>query len=107
MGSLVLNYVLPATLMVMLSILLCTTRWTKDGKLNRFYKLSIGLCVMFIAARSPVDIIQFKEVIHAVQGFSIVNRRPDELEHEILLVWASLLPVVANPVIYLFCVTEY
>ena len=28
-------------------------------------------------------------------------------EHEVLLIWAALFPVVANPVVYLTCVTEY
>ena len=29
--------------------------------------------------RSPIDIIQFKDLIYAIQGFKITNLRPDEL----------------------------
>ena len=98
----------------------------QDGKLNRFYKLAIALCVLFIATKSPVDISSFIELIHTNQLFSVVNKRPDELgkstfsfttffktnhcanaEREILFVWVALMPVVGNPIIYLFCVTEY
>merc|ERR1719206_242784 len=99
-SSVSITFIVPAVLMIMAAILLCTTRWTQDGKLNRFYK-------MFIAPRSPIDILQFKDIIYTAQGSSITNRRPDQLEHEILLAWAALVPVVANPIIYLFCVTEY
>ena len=51
----------------------------QDGKLNRFYKLAIALCVLFIATKSPVDISSFIELIHTNQLFSVVNKRPDEL----------------------------
>ena len=50
-----------------MQVLLCTLRWTQDGKLNRFFKMTIGLCVMFLAARSPVDILQFRDIIHSSQ----------------------------------------
>jgi len=106
-ASVALNYIVPCTLMIMASILLCTTRWTQDGKLNRFYKMCIALCVLFMASRSPIDILQFNSIVHTTYGTTITNRRPDQLEHEILLVWAALVPVVGNPIIYLFCVTEY
>ena len=42
-----------------------------------------------------------------LQGVTVTNLRPDQLEHEVLLFWAAVMPVVGNPVIYLFCVTEY
>jgi len=106
-ASVCVNYIVPAVLMIMASILLCTTRWTQDGKLNRFYKMCIALCVLFITTRSPIDILQFTDILYTAKGSSITNRRPDQLEHEILLVWAALVPVVGNPIIYLFCVTEY
>ena len=38
---------------------------------------------------------------------TVTNLRPDQLEHEVLLFWAAVMPVVGNPIIYLFCVTEY
>ena len=79
----------------------------QDGKLNRFYKLAISLCLVFIATKSPVDIISFKTLIHTAQNFSVLNTRGDELEQEILFVWVALMPVVINPIIYMFCVTEY
>ena len=83
--------------------------------------------MLFIATKSPVDISSFIELIHTNQLFSVVNKRPDELgqffiitfwllfktdkyqnaEREILFVWVALTPVVGNPIIYLFCVTEY
>jgi len=106
-SSVVVTYIIPSVLMLVLSILLRTTRWTKDGKLNRFYKMAIALCILFISTKSPVDIYGFQELIHTSQLFSVVNRRPDELEREILFVWVALMPVVGNPIIYLFCVTEY
>ena len=42
-----------------------------------------------------------------MQGVTVTNLRPDQLEHEVLLFWAAVMPVVGNPIIYLFCVTEY
>jgi len=106
-SSVIINYILPGVAMILCSVLLCTLRWTQDGKLNRFFKMTIGLCVMFLAARSPVDILQFRDIIHSSQGVTVTNLRPDQLEHEVLLFWAAVMPVVGNPVIYLFCVTEY
>jgi len=102
-----ISYILPSLLMILMAILLRTTRWTQDGKLNRFYKLAIALCVLFIATKSPVEISSFIDLIHTNQLFAIVNKRPDELEREILFIWVALMPVVGNPIIYLFCVTEY
>ena len=107
LSSVIINYIIPGVFMIMCSVLLCTTRWTQDGKLNRFFKMCIGLCVMFLAARSPVDILQFIDIIHTSQGATVTNLRPDQLEHEILVFWAAVMPVVGNPIIYLFCVTEY
>jgi len=106
-ASVVMAYIVPAICMVIMVILLRTTRWTQDGKLNRFYKLAISLCLVFIATKSPVDIISFKTLIHTAQNFSVLNTRGDELEQEILFVWVALMPVVINPIIYMFCVTEY
>ena len=83
-SSVFINYMIPSTLLIILSILLCTVRWTQDGKLNRFFKMTIGLCVMFLAARSPIDILQFIDIIHTSQGSTITNKRPDQLG-EILL----------------------
>ena len=51
----------------------------QDGKLNRFYKLAIALCLLFVASKSPVDVSSFIELIHTNQLFSVVNKRPDEL----------------------------
>ena len=107
LSTMIINYVLAGVFMIVCSVLLCTLRWTQDGKLNRFFKMTIGLCAMYLAARSPVDILQFIDVVHASQGTNVTNLRPDQLEHEVLLFWAALIPVVGNPVIYLFCVTEY
>ena len=107
LSTMILNYVLAGAFMVICSVLLCTIRWTQDGKLNRFFKMTIGLCAMYLAARSPVDILQFINVVNASRGTNVTNLRPDQLEQEVLLFWAALIPVVGNPVIYLFCVTEY
>jgi hypothetical protein len=106
-SSVSITYIAASVLMIMAAILLCTTRWTQDGKLNRFYKMCIALSVLFIVSRSPIDILQFTDIVYTAKGSTITNRRPDQLEHEILLVWAALVPVVGNPIIYLFCVTEY
>merc|ERR1711936_669036 len=102
-----LNFLHPLFILMLCIILLRTTRWTQDGKLNRFYKLAIALCVLFIATKSPVEISSFIDLIHTNQLFAIVNKRPDELEREILFIWVALMPVVGNPIIYLFCVSEY
>ena len=67
-SSVIINYIIPGVVMITCSVLLCTIRWTQDGKLNRFFKMCIGLCVMFLAARSPVDILQFIDIIHTSQG---------------------------------------
>ena len=127
LSTVTINYIVPGIFFIMCSVLLCTTRWTQDGKLNRFFKMCIGLCVMFLASRylditcmslyprimlsicfrSSVDILQFRDIIHTSQGISITNKRPDQLENEVLLFWAAIIPVVGNPIIYLFCVTEY
>lgn len=106
-ANVVLTYIVPSIVMIVMAILLRTTRWTQDGKLNRFYKMAIALCIMFIASKSPVDIAAFQSILDTSDGFSVVNKRPDELEREILFIWVALMPVVVNPVIYLFCVTEY
>ena len=78
-SSVIINYMIPATFLIIVSILLCTVRWTQDGKLNRFFKMTIGLCVMFLATRSPIDILQFIDIIHTSQGSTITNKRPDQL----------------------------
>merc|ERR1719471_2518997 len=91
LSTMIINYVLAGVFMIVCSVLLCTLRWTQDGKLNRFFKMTIGLCAMYLAARSPVDILQFIDVVHASQGTNVTNLRPDQLEHEV----------------FLFCVTEY
>jgi hypothetical protein len=99
LASGVVSYIVPTALMVAMIILLRTTRWTQvrrpanlsschamttslqDGKLNRFYKMAMALCVVFIATKSPVDIYSFAKLISTAMpgGFSIVNQRPDEL----------------------------
>ena len=58
--------------------------WFQDGKLNRFYKMSIALVVMFLVTRSPVDILQLMDIIHTSKGNSITNRRPDQLGTSII-----------------------
>ncbi|XP_023324282.1 uncharacterized protein LOC111698230 [Eurytemora carolleeae] len=105
--SVVFTYIAPGLLMIFFSLLLCTTRWTKDGKLNRFYKMCIALCAFFIAVKSPVDIIQFKDLVYSAYGSKQVNRLPNTLEHDVLIFWAAILPVVGNPIIYLTCVSDY
>ena len=55
------------------------TNFVQDGKLNRFYKMAIALCIMFIASKSPVDIAAFQSILDTSDGFSVVNKRPDEL----------------------------
>lgn len=107
LSSMIINYVLAGVFMIVCSVLLCTLRWTQDGKLNRFFKMTVGLCAMYVVARSPVDIIQFIDVVRAKDGIPVTSLRPDQLEQEVLLFWAALIPVVGNPIIYLFCVTEY
>ena len=64
---------------ILVSILLCTVRWTQDGKLNRFFKMTVGLCVMFLVARSPIDIRQFIDIYHTSHGSTVTNVRPDQL----------------------------
>ena len=78
-SSVFINYMIPSVLLIILSILLCTVRWTQDGKLNRFFKMTIGLCVLFLVTRSPIDILQFIDIIHTSQGSTITNKRPDQL----------------------------
>ena len=76
----------------MVQVLLCTLRWTQDGKLNRFFKMTIGLCVMFLAARSPVDILQFIDIYHTAQGNNFVNVRPDQIGETLTEeVWTELI----------------
>ena len=78
-SSVFINYMIPAAFLIIVSILLCTVRWTQDGKLNRFFKMTIGLCVMFLATRSPIDILQFIDILHTSKGSTITNKRPDQL----------------------------
>ena len=78
-SSVVINYFLPAVFFILVSILLCTVRWTQDGKLNRFFKMTVGLCVMFLVARSPIDIRQFIDIYHTSHGSTVTNVRPDQL----------------------------
>ena len=41
--------------------------------------MAIALCIMFIASKSPVDIAAFQSILDTSDGFSVVNKRPDEL----------------------------
>jgi len=107
LSSVILTYLVPMAVMFLLSLLLCTTRWTKDGKLNRFYKMCIALCIFFMVFKSPIDIIQFRDLMYALEGGRRINPLPNEIEQEVLLVWCALLPVVGNPIIYLTCVSDY
>ena len=76
-SSVVINYIISAAAIFLLAILLCTTRWTKDGKLNRFYKMAIAVGVLFVGSRSPVDIIQFKNLIYTASQWAVTN--PDQI----------------------------
>merc|ERR1719471_965209 len=96
LSTMIINYVLAGVFMIVCSVLLCTLRWTQDGKLNRFFKMTVGLCVMFLASRSPVDILQFRDIIHSSQGHIKTSLQPEQLEHEVLLFWSAIIPVVGN-----------
>lgn len=107
MANCILTYVIAAIFMIIMAVLLGTVRWTKDGKLNRFIKMCIGLIMVFLITRTPIEIMQFKDLIHSAQGYAYTNLRPDELEYDLLLIWAGLMPSCLNPIVYLFCVSEY
>jgi len=60
-----------------------------------------------IVCRSPMDILQLKGIVEAAMGFKQLNLLPYQLEYEILLVWATYLPLIANPIIYFCFCSEY
>jgi len=104
----ILTYIVMGAVLLFLCLLLCTTRWTKDGKLNRFYKMCVSLCIFFVAIKTPIDTIQFRDLVYLIdENTKIVSRKANEIEVEVLLIWSTVLPVIANPVIYLSCVSEY
>ena len=90
-SSVIINYIVPGVFFIIMSVLLCTVRWTQDGKLNRFFKMTVGLCVMFLVARSPLDILQFIDIYHTAQGNNFVNVRPDQIGETLTeKVWTEL-----------------
>jgi len=65
------------------------------------------LWVVFVVSRSPVDIIQLKGLVEAAMGFKQLNILSYELEHEIVLIWTTFIPLILNPVIYFSYCGEY
>ena len=58
-------------------------------------------------SRAPIDIIQLKGLIEAGMGFKQLNTLPDELEFEILYIWATYIPLVLHPIVFLSFASEY
>ena len=58
-------------------------------------------------SRGPIDIIQLKGLIEAAMGFKQLNILAYELEYEILLIWATYVPLVLHPIVFLSYASEY
>ena len=76
-----------------------------DKRFRTYVKMLITLTCVFVASRSPVDIIQLKGLIDAARGFHLKD--PFEIEYEIVLIWVTYIPLVLNPVIYFSFLSEY
>ena len=63
--------------------------------------------IIFIISRGPIDILQLKGLIEAAMGFKQLNITAYELEYEILLIWATYVPLVFHPIVFLSFASEY
>merc|ERR1711953_455142 len=85
--------------LLLLFALMCY-KGTKSPKWKRHFKILIMCTLVFLISRSPVDIVQFKELINAARGFKNLSVRSFELEWEIML-------IVLHPIIIMAFVSEY
>ena len=58
-------------------------------------------------SRGPIDIIQLKGLIEAAMGFKQINKTAYELEYEIIIIWATYVPLVLHPIVFLSYASEY
>ena len=104
---LAMTYILPCVLLVLMLLLICCKKLTDNHKFRRYVHILTMLTIVFIISRSPIDIVQLKGLVEAAMGFKQLNLLPYQLEYEILFVWATYLPLIANPIIYFCFCSEY
>ena len=107
LSNLVIAYILPSILLVFLIFMIYCRKLTDNQKFRRYVKLLTMLTLVFFISRSPMDILQLKGIVEAAMGFKQLNLLPYQLEYEILLVWATYIPLLAHPIIYFCFCSEY
>jgi len=102
----VVVYLVMALFMIALIISICVRR-TRNNKHRRYVKILICLAVIFFVSRAPMDMKQLTGLIEAARNFKNLHRSTYELEYEIMLVWATYLPIVIHPIVFLCFVSEF
>ena len=101
---LVIDFIIPAVFLLMLICLICFHRLA-DKRFKTFVKILAVLSAIFVASRAPLDIIQLKALIEAGMGFRL--RDAYAIEHEIVLIWLTYLPLLLNPIVYFSYLSDY
>ena len=104
LSFIIINYMIFSVILVAVLLLICYRRMA-DKRFATFIKILTVLTAIYFVSRSPVDIFQFKSLIEASMGFNLRDKM--EIEYEILLVWATWLPLVLNPIVYFSFLGEY
>ena len=102
----ILCYTIAVIACFILLILVCC-RQTKNSKYRRYVKILTWYCIIFAVTRGPIDIWQLKGLVEAALGFRAINQAPYETEYELLVVWATYIPLIAHPIIYLSYCSEF
>ena len=106
LSFIIVEYFCTFAISVLLLCMICYKE-TKSPKYKRFVKILIGCLLIFMISRSPIDILQFKGLIEVAMGFFLRSITSYELEHEILLIWTTYIPILLHPILFLSFVSEY
>ena len=101
----VVFYLLAIVIMSFL-LMMVWCRKTKNSKYQRYVKILIWYCVIYAITRSPIDIVQLSELCEVAMT-KFRQTHPFEMEYEILIVWATYIPLIAHPMIYLSYCSEF
>lgn len=104
-----LSFIVICYFIALISLLLIITVIFTKRLANKLFlnsvKILVGLTLVFAISRSPVDIIQIKSIIDAVQGYSQIDEM--DIEIDIIFVWTTFLPVLLNPIVYFSFMKDY
>jgi len=102
----IVTYLITFCTMILMFCLICYQS-TKNSKYQRFFKMLISCFIIFMISRGPIDLLQLKGLIEAAMGFKQLNILAYELEYEILIIWATYIPLVLHPIVFLAYASEY